>query len=94
MTMWLWRHELQGGVLYLFRNLHVVFNVRVYVKDGMVTYIFRFGNCRLMNKYKLPFQSQQILWIDCGLIAYTFLQYFARCLLTSFVTIRCDRKRQ
>ena len=31
MTMWLWRHELQGGVLYLFRNLHVVFNVRVYL---------------------------------------------------------------
>ena len=28
-TMWLWQHELQGGVLYLFRNLHVVFNVRV-----------------------------------------------------------------
>ena len=28
-TVWLWGHELQGGVLYLFRNLHVVFNVRV-----------------------------------------------------------------
>ena len=30
--MWLRRHELEGGVLYLYGNLHVVLNVRVYIQ--------------------------------------------------------------